>query len=266
MRSRMHGTFATLLLMVPVLSIPALAIFGIPQFAPVVASPLEEVESNPDRERRIGQSARGGDDLLGEMEDAPRFGSNLAEHDHPSSSRMGESVPLTRPANPSQSLDEGEPRSRWQNDDGSGPRRFSDDHAGVPQRGQPMDHPPKDWQDSGTELLSPFEAGGSLPRNRQGDGSGGLTNQRDATRPGEPEHSESSPELTWQAAIRQLNDLEIRNYRLQPGLGEKQVLFICSYTPSHTPSISYRFEAEADDPLKAVEKVLAQVTEWRQRR
>ena len=57
MRSGIHGTIATLLLIIPVLSIPALAIFGIPQFAPVVASPLDE-GLQPDRERRVGQSER----------------------------------------------------------------------------------------------------------------------------------------------------------------------------------------------------------------
>ena len=34
---------ATILLMIPVLTVPALAIFGIPQFAPVVASPIDEI-------------------------------------------------------------------------------------------------------------------------------------------------------------------------------------------------------------------------------
>ena len=46
MRSSIHGTFATFLLLIPVGIIPTLAIFGIPQFAPVVASPLSDGNEN----------------------------------------------------------------------------------------------------------------------------------------------------------------------------------------------------------------------------
>ena len=39
----MHSNgLATILLMIPILAVPALAIFGVPQFAPVVASPLDD--------------------------------------------------------------------------------------------------------------------------------------------------------------------------------------------------------------------------------
>ena len=71
--------------------------------------------------------------------------------------------------------------------------------------------------------------------------------------------------LTWKEAVRRLNDLEIRNFRLQPGLHDNQFAFSCMYTPSDNPRISTRFEAEADEPLKAVEKVLAQIEVWQQR-
>ena len=66
--------------------------------------------------------------------------------------------------------------------------------------------------------------------------------------------------------MRQLNALEIRNFRIEPGRQPSQFIFICSYTPTDSPRVSYRFEAEADEPLKAVEKVLAQIGEWQQRR
>ena len=63
---------ATMLLLIPVLTVPALAIFGIPQFAPVVASPLDEGQEKG-KESRVGNSARKShDDLFGDVED---FGS-----------------------------------------------------------------------------------------------------------------------------------------------------------------------------------------------
>jgi len=68
--------------------------------------------------------------------------------------------------------------------------------------------------------------------------------------------------LTWKSAVQRLQQLEIRSYRLEPGRDPGQFTFICSYTPQHNPSVSYRFEAEADEPLRAVEKVLAQIDTW----
>lgn len=68
--------------------------------------------------------------------------------------------------------------------------------------------------------------------------------------------------LTWKSAVQRLQQLEIRSYRLEPGREPGQFTFICSYTPQHNPSVSYRFEAEADEPLRAVEKVLSQIDTW----
>ncbi|MDX1966591.1 MAG: hypothetical protein SFV23_05420 [Planctomycetaceae bacterium] len=68
--------------------------------------------------------------------------------------------------------------------------------------------------------------------------------------------------LTWKSAVERLNRLEIRNFRLEPGQQLGQFVFICSYTPQHSPRLSYRFEAQADEPLRAVEKVLEQIDNW----
>ena len=90
MRSSIHGTFATLLLLIPVGAIPALAIFGIPQFAPVVASPLHEGRDG-DRERRVGESARApADDLFHDDTDFPSRGDDAL----PAGGRRGDSVPV----------------------------------------------------------------------------------------------------------------------------------------------------------------------------
>jgi hypothetical protein len=67
-------------------------------------------------------------------------------------------------------------------------------------------------------------------------------------------------------AVERLNELEIRNFRLEPGQRKGLFVFICTYTPPDSPTVSYRFEAEADQPLKAVQKVLEQIVDWHQRR
>jgi len=67
---------------------------------------------------------------------------------------------------------------------------------------------------------------------------------------------------TWSAAVQKLNDLGIRDYRLAPGVRPQEFLFSCTYPQPHNPRISRRFEAESPDPLKAVIQVLQQVDEW----
>ena len=66
--------------------------------------------------------------------------------------------------------------------------------------------------------------------------------------------------------LRRLNELDIRNFRLQPGSRENEFVFACNFTPADTPLVSYRFEAEADEPVKAIAKTLDKIAEWQQQR
>lgn len=266
MRS-VHGTFATLLLMVPVLSIPALAIFGIPQFAPVVASPLDEGATKA-RERRVGQSARPtNDDSMEELEDAPLFGSESGEPGSASPpGRVGDSVPITRPGRSSREKEKAivdinpQPRGRMPAKKAGWMDEFDDEPRSTPEESRNQSAPGFDFRDNQPPTRT---QPGDLAR-------GPKAFQRRREQPPEPAPKESNPldvePLTWQSAVRKLNELEIRNFRLQPGHRENQFLFICSYTPSDSPRLSYRYEAEADEPLKAVEKVLEQILESQQRR
>lgn len=308
MRSGIHGTFATLLLMVPLLSIPALAIFGIPQFAPVVASPLDE-GPDTDRERRVGQSARAADDgFLDSLDDAPEFGSNLGDPESGSPSgqsgfmpgHVGESVPLPRKGGRGMNRDSATPGSarpfpgtanpmprfqgqnqapgnerRFESTPGEdSPRNFNDDRSKTGFNGdQPLtgsqDNSLDSSQDALQEIGQPPSQQLLLGRGSESGGPRVFQRQRDRMPETNSEVLEGGDEvepLTWKSAVRRLNELEIRNFRIQPAHRENQFMFICSYTPSDSPRVSYRFEAEADEPLKAVEKVLEQIAEWQQRR
>lgn len=265
MRS-VHGTFATLLLMVPVLSIPALAIFGIPQFAPVVASPLDEGAKKA-TERRVGQSARQTNDNMEDFEDAPLFGS---EPDEPGTAtpagRIGDSVPITRPGRSNRDSKERQnadlkvnPRGKMPPSKAGWLDEFEEPQT-EPEVSRNAPSPGFDFRDNPPSSRS---QPGDLSR-------GPKAFQRRREQQPEPAPKGSNAldiePLTWQSAVRKLNELEIRNFRLQPGHRENQFLFICSYTPSDSPRLSYRYEAEADEPLKAVEKVLEQILESQQRR
>lgn len=267
MRSSIHGTFATLLLLIPVGAIPALAIFGIPQFAPVVASPLREGHEG-DRERRVGESARApADDLFHDDSDFPSRGD-----DAPSApGRLGDSVPISnrnakRGSSPDQVAELPGRLPSWAEDLGNEDRRPSPGgRSGGKDSESSRFAPRRAWdgeRSGGDNRLEGNETGDSPPPQ-------GYQRQREQP----PERGIPAPRddanrdaLTWQGAVHRLNELEIRSFRLEPGRQANQFVFICSYTPSDSPRVSYRFEAESEEPLKAVEKVLAQIDEWQQRR
>ena len=272
MRSSIHGTFATLLLLIPVGAIPALAIFGIPQFAPVVASPLREGHEG-DRERRVGESARASaDDLFHDDTDFPSHG----DDNPPASGRLGDSVPVPnrnvrRGASQDQVAELPGRMPSWADESAVDDRRPSAPQRGRPEfdrfAGRDEESPPQRTQANergvgGIRLASnePLAAGTAQSYQRQRE----VPFERVV--PTSPREETGRDPLTWQSAVRRLNELEIRSFRLEPGRQENQFVFICSYTPSDSPRVSYRFEAESDEPLKAVEKVLTQIDEWQQRR
>ena len=290
MRSSIHGTFATLLLLITVGAIPALAIFGIPQFAPVVASPLREGHEK-DRERRVGESARApADDLFHDDTDFPSRGDDAP----PARGQLGDSVPVPNrnaARNSSREQESSEQPGRlpsWADDppdddlrpssprrDGAKPDRFGQNTAGAP-RGNSESNRFAPRTPDGNVESAPTRP---LPYERSGSGSGiqrmGGENsnpkvpqgdQRQRNEPNERAIPSPRDSLSWQGALRRLNELEIRNFRLEPSRQANQFVFICSYTPSDAPRVSYRFEAESEEPLKAVEKVLAQIDEWQQQR
>lgn len=68
--------------------------------------------------------------------------------------------------------------------------------------------------------------------------------------------------LTWKTAVQRLNGLGIRQYNLEPGQTEGEFLFSCAYAHPDMQRVTRRFEAEAPEPLRAVEKVLTQIEDW----
>jgi hypothetical protein len=68
-------------------------------------------------------------------------------------------------------------------------------------------------------------------------------------------------DLTWRDAVTRLNQLGIRQFKLEPGARDG-FHFSCYFTPQDNPRITHRFEAEATEPLRAVENVLSQVETW----
>ena len=70
--------------------------------------------------------------------------------------------------------------------------------------------------------------------------------------------------VTWTEAVQRLNALGIHRFQLQPGRNEHEFHFSCLHTPANNPRVTHRFEAEAGEPLRAVQLVLQQIQEWQQ--
>ncbi len=218
MRSTAHGSLATVLLLVPILAIPFLAVFGVPNFVPVVKSPTDPAEV-----------AGAG------LEDAPAFSPAPAwgEQDFPT-----ESPAVRQPS-----------EHAWAND------------PGVVLEPLPPRDPIAVAVAPGVRTAAAWDAGAGTTDMPHPDA---YRRPANATPGGAVAavHQSASGSVTWKTAVERLNKLEIRNFRLEPGQQAGQFLFICSYTPQHSPRLSYRFEAEADEPLRAVEKVLTQIDSW----
>jgi hypothetical protein len=255
MRASSHSPLATALLLIPILSIPLLAIFGVPQLTPTVPSALDDRETDaPPARSEAPAFTPGPSQSWDDLRDVQTAGDRLAESPWNDVASDATAQALAnrraeRRAAPSNS----EPTTNR-----VVPAAFEEmPKAGIVPAKQltPEDaaHLPsvteqapsaKNSAPSGSQPLPRAAAAQPVARNP----SGGT---RTATEP-----------LTWQSAVRRLNDLEIRNFRLEPGQKPEQFVFICSYTPQDNPRVSYRFEAEADEPLRAVEKVLTQIDAW----
>lgn len=256
----MRSTLTSLFLLAPILAVPMLAIFGVPEFTSVVASPQQRRDDLLIDEH-FDQSASG---------DAPGFG------DASPSSETGTAVPI--------SFNEGSANSAF--DDGMERRPGKWGNATAPAATQVA--PAGPWDSSAEQSLAtnasdPFTgAGATSPaemqqavftedaaramatqmqpyRRSEGNARPGAVPNKVLPPRGNAALASGAPTLTWQAAVERLNALEIRTFRLEPGSRPGQFLFVCSYTMSNEPRVSYHFEAEASEPLKAVEKVLDQI-------
>lgn len=346
MRSTASGAFSTILLLVPILAIPALAVFGIPQLAPLPEAEALSVRSGSDDEldeadAPTAHSAADHDSIDGEsrrgiatnsQDENPRRGSAVARDESwPEGSqdsrspaagrgRSGEKLPGSSRDRSMAALAQGATtRAGGASSERSGPdeawaaepdlsapselirtaatggragnRKDLVRTAGLdfdPRRDPraiggsqgPDDHWSAEAGDDSRRMPGQATELAADPRMmargfrrqpmehvRDASGAAGKKPKpKAAVESSREDRAEDRESLTWQAAVDRLNELEIHNFRLEPGSEPHQFIFICSYTPADNPKISYRFEAEAHEPLRAVEKVLEQIDQWRSHR
>lgn len=279
---------ATILLLIPVLAVPGMAIFGIPQFAPIVTSPLDEGHDF-DREKRVGSAERPAqDELFGDFDgfssetqanddipsenrnslvaikNSPKPTSNRTKNskfpkgssDWDSENEWSESLPQPEATNGAGSTAENPNPSAVTNS--SNPIIPANDQPPAP----PKRPPKRDKSFRQASAIDDFSssvadsAKKTEPPKR-------LPNPREPRDPARRAMTNTDP-LTWQTAIVKLNEMGIHDFRIEPSYASDQFVFTCWYTPPDGSRVIYRFEAEAEEPLKAVEKALEQIIQRQQ--
>lgn len=229
------SSVGTFLFSIPLAAIPLMAIFGIPQFAPLGASP-ERSEGYNDDERRPddrfpedrGYRQRATDLLRSRGFDAQSASADRGLTDR-DDSREPHYLDVNERPERSQALLSGagvadayvEPRGGGQD----APPFYGNEQRSDQQR---------------MELIEPQTAEDDSTIATNADG------------------------LTWQSAAQHLEDLGITSYHLEPGSELGSFLFVCSFRPAASSNVTMRFEAESTQPLDAVDDVLAQIDRWQQ--
>jgi len=281
------GPLGALLVIAPLAAIPVVAIVGIPQFAPVAASPNDEEEIG-----ELGDSVaapavvrpakrRSADDLFAPL---PGSGSTHADvTDHPSI--YGQPARGGQPARPSHGDSAADLGDNWE---------VVSPEPGIPLANRAGRDPDASHrgQPTGQGGISPrgFQSG-LLP---QGAKDENAARQEGMTRagvgaarapgaatipPGDPraamefqngsgleamQQMMMSEQLRWQTVSTRIKELRIQKYRLEAKIEEPRFVFRCVFAPAQSSQVTQLFEADAETPIEAVEQVLQQVDEWLQ--
>lgn len=278
MRGSTPGPIGALLMVVPLLAIPMFAVMGVPQFAPLVASPGADAGFSESWNARgpatRAEPTRPGAATLPTIADKTGFGESAR---YSVDDLFAPYADTTSLASAGLSLESNRRPAQGRN----GLASASDRASAAGSRPSPFD-------DANQVLAGPFVNGlpnealegfAALP-DRRGSGS-----SRTAAAPGakpsraangfatENPHTEPTsaplrrfdrePDFTWDQAVQRLKSLGIKKYHLESLLDDGGFSFRCSYTAPDNPRVTRRFEAEAPEPLAAVRIVLEQIEAWR---
>lgn len=261
MRSRTGNPLSTLMFMVPLLGVPLMAIFGVPQFVPVIASSVSD-ETNRPAKTRLKPS-------VGESASAYPFAAEPTSRSLDSREEYQFQDLFSSPKRPrrdSRPIRGGETRSRE--------AKFVETslNADTWLTQTSSEVPALEATQKLGDLFGDSVANTSPPESR------GHSRAATAQTRSEPMSlrsntvpltSSSEPlneGLTWREAVRRLNELGIHEFRLEPGSQLGEFYFACEFTPHRDARVTRRFEAEAKEPLLAVQAVLRQIDEWLTRR
>lgn len=299
MQGSASGPLGVLLMIAPLAAIPVFAIVGVPQFAPVAASPSDDDDLGDAVPATMPLAAAGSpaaqtnrgsaDDLFARVPEVPPAGrgdSSPGVHGSSQSNLEGSSGRQQPPGKwlpPPDSLDHWEVvPSPPKVSPGSGDQRNGSprgvlpkdsERPGVP-RTQPADDSVGESDTFNPDLLKPDNlkrartGRSALPENFKSvpdDTTAGGPRGANQLAPEAGALAQLSEQSGWQEASRRLKQLGIRKYRLVSQIDQQNFVFACNFASPTNPQVVRRFEADADNPLEAVQKVLTQIDEWRSR-
>ena len=240
MRSRSGNPLPTLMLTLPLVAIPLMAVFGVPQFVPVIASSVSEDDQKQER-HRVRRPSGVGESIAPTTAAANDSSDRLNDLFRPS----GHSRPESRPIH----------AEKTETVESIGLRpSLTAAHKDLSDLFGPDAETP-----NFVDLRSTNQA---TSHNQPLAISASLQAQQASTM----SKTSSSDGLTWRRAVQRLNDLGIHKFRLEPGRNNGDFYFACEFSPDQDSRITRRFEAEASEPLQAVQLVLRQIDDWTRRR
>ncbi len=255
MQRRKTGFATPILMLIPMLGVPAMAIFGIPQFEALrssFAAPADEPELPGFHENRLGHSAIG----------------TTRAMQVPTTQPLDVFQPYDKPAAPdAKPVDNfGNESVRW-----SDPLRMANNQpapaSAVQRNVSPREASIRASRQIHQQVYDIFadDFRDQSPANQPAPSYAQATTSPRATSMRVEPIGTASPEgLTWRDAIDRLNAYGSTSYRLTPG-AKNDYRFVCLVRSPDDDRITRRFEAESTEPLVAVEDVLAQIETWRQR-
>jgi|GEM_PF-2807830 hypothetical protein len=298
MRSPLSGSIATLVCFVPLVAVPLLAVLGMPQLSSHAATSGDDLKfaaadpatgpGNTDPLEPVRVSDPHGDAAAAthEPKTATRENDPFAEFNRGdgANSQSGSGA-ASEPKQPQRWHSEGNglpQRALFSNE------RASDDRAATSPSGrtsagsslddrlsqQPSSEGPTKAPAARRSLpeaeavvsVDTEPAAGSARSSRVNTVFDGDASASAKSRGSNPRAANSNYALALKRAVGRLNALGIRDYQLQPGERDGEFNFSCRFASRTNPSVIHRFEAEAADPLDAVNQVLRQLDEWRARR
>ncbi len=287
MRSPLSGSIATCLIFVPLVAVPLLAVLGMPQLssnAPgAVADDVKLAADDP-------TVASGNSDLVAPVRVADsKTEPDAVKREPRSVAKVDPFAEFSRDSDDSRSATSVNGKSSQKRSESlevkaTGCRkerllsvdRPRDDHAASGPFYRPTTGGSLDEQTAArSEGETPAKTTGgrrALPEAAVvvALGSESATGTQTADASAEPRSSAAPPSASlngsaWKRAVSRLNALGIRDYQLQPGEREGEFNFSCRFAARGNPRVIHRFEAEAADPLEAVNQVLRQLDDWRAR-
>lgn len=260
------SSFTTFLVFLPLIAIPVLAVFGIPEFQPVNASSPTEFSGGDIKVRDLESAAAKQPPGESEAPAKPFSGDVFKSPDLPPSfdSPAGSTASASRDSSNSDPFlndspkpaEKSSPRMKgWKVD----PVRYLNPRSKngadairlPPRKPRPRREPaPRENEDG--RGAAPFP--GTSSRDR--DAGNAIVN---TALKSEPKSERRPLPTTLHSVVARLRELGIRDYVLRPGTRNGEFYFRCSTPPQGRNRISVKFEQEDPDPLRAAQKVLAQV-------